>query len=387
MTMALMILVNNPGSWSHIHPPLRHASWHGWTITDWVFPFFLFIVGAAIPFALGRRLDEGAQRGPIVRKILIRGTLLWIIGLGLACLRWLITTDGLDFAVGEWPWGELRILGVLPRIGICYAIAGLLFVATRPRTQVLIGAGILAAYWPLIAYTPNPDLAAPAGSLPMDAAGTHIGAWVDQTVLGAGHIWSGSKVYDPEGIVSTLPAVVTVLFGVFAGRLLRRRDRGPTTKSLALLGAGLVCTAVGLAWDQVLPINKPLWTSSYTVFTAGCAMGILGLCHLVFDALGARAAATRALAKPFVIYGVNALLVFVGSAVASHIVRKWCRFTVVRDGTATDVSVQQWLFQDVFRDSWGLSAVNASLGYALAWITVWFAILAVLYRFKIIWKI
>lgn len=386
-TIALMILVNNPGSWAKEagYEHLRHAAWHGWTATDWVFPFFLFIVGVAIPFALGRRLEDSGK-GAAIRKVIWRGSLLWLIGLALACLRWLITEDGLSFAVTEWPWHKLRILGVLPRIGICYALAGLLFLTTRPRTQALLAVGILLAWWPLVAYAPNPDVPTPEGALPMDDQATHLGAWLDQMLLGTDHIWVGSKVYDPEGILSTPTALVTVLLGAFAGRLLRSQRSAPS-KALALMLTGAAGIALGLAWDQVLPLNKPLWTSSFTVFTGGCAAVGLGTCYLLFDAIGPRLPALRALARPGVIYGVNALLVFVGSAIGSHMVRKWTRIAVEREGGPTEVNLTTYLYRDVFSDAWELSPKDASLAYAVCWVGAWFVILAVLYRFRIIWKI
>src|SRR5215471_7646114 len=282
LTVAGMVLVNNPGTWRAIYPPLRHADWHGWTPTDLIFPFFLFIVGVAIPFALGRRLAEGAARGAIVAKIVRRSVIIFALGLVLHFV------SSLDLAT-------IRIPGVLQRIGVCYLIAAVLFVTTTRRTQVVIA---LLGYWAALTLIPVPGFG--VGDLGKEG---NLAAWLDRTVLGP-HIWRIGKVYDPEGILSTIPAIVTTLLGVFTGVFIRgERPMGRTAQ--ALLGLGAVGLVVGLVWSLWFPINKSLWTSSYVVFTAGAALIALAACYWLIEIRR-----STWWTPPFAILGVNALAVF-----------------------------------------------------------------------------
>ena len=351
-TIAGMILVNNPGSWGAIYAPLRHAAWHGCTPTDLVFPFFLFMVGVAVPLALGRRVDaSGGARAAVVPKVLRRGALLFAFGLILA-------------GFPSYDLSTIRVLGVLQRIALCYVAAALLFLFTAPRFQVAVLFACLLGYWALLALTPVPGHGAPDL-----ASDTHnIAAWVDRAVLGVHTYRKGP--YDPEGILSTIPALGTTLFGVLAGALLRRgAPVASVARTLAL--AGGVTAAVGLGWGQVFPLNKPLWTSSYATFTAGLAMLALAACLALFD-LGGERAWRRRLARPFEVFGQNAILVFVGSGLLARCVgRLW----TLSDGRTW----QQAAFAGL-RDTLGMSAVNASLAYALLWVLAWYLVLEVLYR-------
>jgi len=359
-TIAGMILVNNPGSWGAIYAPLRHAAWHGCTPTDLVFPFFLFMVGVAIPLALGRRVEasdgapgvaSGSARVAVLPKVLRRGVLLFALGLVLA-------------GFPTYDLATIRIMGVLQRIALCYVAAALLFLFTPPRAQVWALGACLAGYWALLALTPVPGHGAP--DLGSD---THtIAAWIDRVVLGVHTYRKGP--YDPEGLLSTLPALGTTLFGVLSGDLLRRgAPVASVARTLAL--AGGVTAAVGLGWAQVLPLNKPLWTSSYATFTAGLALCSLALCLAVFD-LGEDRPWRRRLARPFEVFGQNAILVFVGSGLLARCVgRLW----TLSDGRTLQQAAFVWL-----RDSVGLAPVNASLAYALLWVLGWYVVLEVLYR-------
>src|SRR5688500_14105220 len=237
LTVAGMVIVNNPGTWRAVYPPLRHADWHGWTPTDLIFPFFLFIVGVAIPFAL----EPGGTRGTIAH---VRRRAAIIFALGLA----------LNAAWGFDP-ATMRIPGVLQRIAVCYLLAALLFLATRWRTQAIVAAALLVGYWAAMTLVPVPEHG--AGDLGKEG---NLAGWIDRTLLGD-HVWRVSRVYDPEGILSTLPALATVLLGVLAGHWLHT-SRTPAHKSVGLLAAGVAGTGIGLLWGAWFPINKSLWTSS-----------------------------------------------------------------------------------------------------------------------------
>jgi len=358
-TIAGMILVNNPGSWSHIYAPLKHAAWHGCTPTDLVFPFFLFMVGVSIPLALGLRVDaaDGSARAA-VPKVLRRGLLLFALGLVLA-------------GFPKYDLATIRVMGVLQRIALCYVGAALLFLFTRPRTQGAVLLVCLLGYWPLLTLTPVPGHGAPD----IGSQAHHIAAWVDRAVLGV-HTYRGG-VYDPEGLLSTMPALATTLFGVFVGALLRG-TAAPRNTARTLAIAGIALTALGWLWGLVFPLNKPLWTSSYAVFTGGLAMLSLAACVVVFD-VGADSRAKRLVARPLTVFGVNAITVFVGSGILARCVgRLW----KLDDGRTLQQALYAWL-----QAAPGLAPVQASLAYALLWICGWTLVLEVLYRRGIVLKV
>ncbi|MFO1052405.1 MAG: heparan-alpha-glucosaminide N-acetyltransferase domain-containing protein [Planctomycetota bacterium] len=351
VTIAAMILVNNPGTWGAIYAPLEHAKWHGWTPTDLIFPFFLWIVGVAIVFALGGRVERGEPQAAVVRKILRRAATLIAIGIGIGLFPEVFWAPGETFA-------KLRFPGVLQRIGVCYAVASILFLRCRPRALAWIGAVILCVYWPLLALTPVPGLGAADLAVPAQS----IAAWLDRSVFGPSHIWISAKVYDPEGILSTLPAIVTVLFGIAAGRIVRS-DLPLEQRIARLMVRGFALASLGVVWDWFFPINKALWTSSYVVFTAGLASCAFGVALWVCDVLG-----RRRLAEPFRIYGVNAITVFVGSALLGRVLAK----------TSFGVDTRAFLYRNLCT-SW-LSGERASLCWALLWVSGWFVVLRVMDR-------
>ena len=359
LTIIGMILVNNPGNWNYVYAPLLHAEWHGWTPTDLIFPFFLFIVGVVIPLALGRRLTAGTSVRVLLRKVTIRS--LMLIGLGLFL-------SGFPFALfGPRSFERLleawRFPGVLQRIGVCYFFAALLFMSVsesrRRRTIGLWIVVLLLGYWLLMTLVPVPGVGAPD----LDSKGDHLAGWLDRAVFGE-HVWVSSKVYDPEGLLSTLPALATTLFGVLAGLLLtgggEGRTEGTVHKVARLFVGGSVLVMAGYVWNWFFPINKALWTSSYAVFTAGVAACALALCVWFFDIQG-----HRKLARPLEIYGVNAITVFVGSGLLAK------TLIYVKVG---ERSLQSVIHQTLFA-SW-LPAYAASLAYALTWIAGWFFVLA-----------
>jgi predicted acyltransferase len=360
-TIAGMILVNNPGSWSHVYWPLRHAEWHGWTPTDWVFPFFLFIVGVSVTLALSRRAEQAGTKRDLYLKIARRTLVIIALGLLLA---------GFPF----FDFSTIRVTGVLNRIAVCYFFAAVIFLNTGWKKQLLITAALLAGYWLLVALVPAPGYV--AGDLSKEGS---VVSFVDRKLLG-NHIWKGGgRVYDPEGILSTLPAIATTLCGVLAGRWMRR-TRDDYERAAGMFAAGVVCVMMGWAWNAWLPINKPLWTSSYVVFTAGWALLLLALCHWLIDIKGC-----RRWSLPFVVFGVNALAVFVltGLAARAMTIKEWWSLPRL-DGTR-GANLQTYIYQHLFA-SW-LSPANASLAYALCFVLLWLGLMAILYRKRIFIKV
>jgi predicted acyltransferase len=356
LTIAGMVLVNNPGTWSSIYWPLEHAEWNGWTPTDLVFPFFLFIVGVSITLAFERRVEEGSVKRDLYLKVL-RRTLI-IFGLGLFL-------NGFPF----FHLSDIRIPGVLQRIAVCYLIASLVFLTTKIRTQLVIAVGLLIVYWILMTRIAAPGFA--AGDLSKEGS---LASYIDRVVFGP-HIWKQGKVYDPEGILSTVPAIATTMFGALTGHWLRS-ERPPYEKVAGLFVAGAVGVMLGWAWNPFFPINKALWTSSYVLFTAGLALQLLALCYWLVDIKR-----FRRWAWPFVVFGVNAIALFVGTGLMA----KSMGLLKLPDSDGTKISSQEWIFQNLFL-SWA-SPVNASLAYAISFIVLWLFLMWLLYRKRIFIKV
>jgi predicted acyltransferase len=357
ITIAGMVLVNNPGSWSHIYWPLDHAEWHGWTPTDLIFPFFLFIVGVAIPLAFARRLEAAGSRRALFMKV-IRRTLI-IFGLGL-------------FLAG-FPYFHLstmRIPGVLQRIAVCYFFAAIIFLTTRARTQLIILIVLLVVYWLLMTRVPVPGF----GSGDLGKEG-NLAAYMDRAVFGV-HVWAQAKVYDPEGLLSTMGALATTLMGVLTGQRLRCATRTPVEKVAAMFVAGAFCIMAGWTWNAWFPINKALWTSSYVLFTGGIALQFLALCYWLIDIKG-----YLTWTKPFVIFGVNALALFVGSGIMARLLT----LIKVPRGDGSRPALKTVLHNAMFA-SWA-SPINASLLFAIAFILIWLFLMWLLYRKKIYIKV
>lgn len=359
LTVALMILVNNPGSWAHIHPPLRHAIWHGWTPTDLVFPFFLFAVGVAISLSFARRRAAGAGRGALVRKIVLR-TLI-IFGLGLLL-------NGFPFFDLE-SW---RLWGVLQRIAVCYLGAGLTVVLARTtQWRIVVLLGFLLIYELLMRVSLIDGWG--GGSF---ALADNFVRWVDLGWPGADHLYQGTGMpFDPEGLVSSLPATAGTLAGFMAGEYVRgEQPLGQRLRNLAL--AGLAFVAAGLLLGMFEPINKQLWTVSYTILTTGLALLTLASCAWWIDVRG-----QRRWVSPAIVFGSNALLAFVGSGLLARILG----LVKVSGADGSRLSLKAAVYTGVLRPLAG--PVNGSLLYAVATIVLWWAVLWVLYRRRIFIKI
>lgn len=356
LTVAAMILVNNPGSWSHIYAPLKHAPWHGCTPTDLIFPFFLFIVGVAITYALsGAKAAAGGHR-TVLLKVLRRSLVLFAIGLFLGLFP-------------KFDFEHLRIPGVLQRIAVVFFFCSLLFLKTRWQTRAWIMAGLLLLYWALMTLVPVPGI----GEANLEPA-TNLGAWIDNSLL-HGHLWSQSKVWDPEGLLSTLPALVTGLAGVRTGEWLRS-GRGEEEKTVGLFAAGSLALILGLAWDLVFPLNKALWTSSFVLYTAGWALLVLALLYWFVDVKGYRAAT-----PPLLAFGMNAI----GAFILSGLLPKIFNLIQVNGPAGESMGVRQY-FQQTFLVPY-FSPLNASLLGAVLFLLLCFLPVWMLYKRRLILKV
>ncbi len=312
-TIASMMLVNNAGNWDHVYEPLEHAPWHGWTFTDTIFPFFLWIVGVAIPFSLGRKLDEGGDRSSLVLRILKRSLILIGIGIALNSLTYFLSVflsprhEGFGYWMNQLV-EHVRYPGVLQRIGVCYLFASLIFLNTKLRGLILWTIGLLAFYWVLMKCVPVPGY----GTGVMDLHG-NFSEFVDMMVFN-GHVFRDSTTYDPEGVISTIPAIATTLFGILTGQFLRCEKTNPTEKTAWLFTVGSVLIFASGLMSFWMPINKRLWTSSYSVLMAGLAMNVFAIYYWLVDVKG-----YQKWAKPFAIYGMNAITVFILAGVLGRL--------------------------------------------------------------------
>jgi len=348
LTIAAMILVSAPGTWEAVYWPLDHATWNGWTVADLVFPFLLFAMGAAVPVALARRRTAPKH---LWRHIFRRALVLFAIGL---------TLNALDPSA-HLSLSTFRIPGVLQRIAIVYLVVAWLTEQTSPRTQAVVALVALVGYWAAMMLIPVPG--AGPGVLTPDG---NLAAFVDRGVLGR-HLVHGT--WDSEGVLSTIPSIVTALMGVLAGRWLMRAPR-PRHESVWLFLIGLGVTIIGLLWDRVFPINKNLWTSSFVMLSGGLAISTLALCHWLLDVRG-----WRGWSAPFAALGRNALAAYVLSVGVDNLITRW---NLVPRGASIKWELYWYGF-----GSWLTSCCRvetASLAYALVYTAVWTALATVAYR-------
>ena len=351
-TIAGMLLVNNPGTWSAIYDPLEHAAWHGWTPTDLIFPFFLFIVGITTHLS---------KKEP--KSIVRRGVIIILLGLLLNAFPffWWGKIAGVEeptfWERVVYRFEHLRFAGVLQRIGIVYIAAALIALRASRKQLVIIIAAILLGYWAILSLGP------------LEPPEATIAARVDRAVLGENHIWSSSKTWDPEGPLSTIPAIATALLGVLAATWINDRV-------IDLFGAGALGMVIGWLWGFFFPINKALWTSSYVVFTAGFAAVALATCIWLIDIRG-----YKRWAKPLVVYGVNPMVAFVGSGIMARLIVSLIKI----DYHGKTTPLQQVTYKAVF-EPW-FTPEFASLLWALSFVLLWLGILWLLYRRNIILKV
>ena len=363
LTVAAMILVNNPGSWSTIYAPLKHAEWNGCTPTDLIFPFFLFIVGVSISYALGSKKDNTSQ-SKLLFTALKRALILFGLGLFLNLFP-KVFIDPIEAL------STVRIPGVLQRIAIVFFVTALIFIKTNQKTQIRLFFGILIAYWALMTLVPVPAI----GYANLEKE-TNLGAWLDRTILTEAHLWKSAKTWDPEGILSTLPAVATGLFGVLIGTWLRRKDREESVKISWIFSIGILAVILGLIWDLCFPINKALWTSSFVLYAGGLATIGLALCYWLIDVQGYKKGTT-----PFVVYGVNAITVFFLSGLIPRILS----MIMVTMPDGTPVNSRIWMYETFYTPYF--TPINASLAGAVTFILIWLLILWIMFKKDIIVKV
>jgi|TARA_B100000809_G_scaffold67103_1_gene64002 predicted acyltransferase len=357
-TIALMILVNTPGTWGHVYAPLRHAQWHGCTLTDLVFPFFLFIIGVSMRFSFEKY--EFCKWGPLFKKVVWRTITIFTIGLLL---------NAFPFVRQDWDWSHFRIMGVLQRIALAYIMASFIVVRADIIGIVKISLGLLFGYWILLMgygwYS----------GLDPYALKSNLILIVDAYIFGENHLYGGTGIaFDPEGLLSTIPSIVTVLIGFLVGTMIKTaEDHKDNTQRMAVLGALLII--FGWGWGFVFPINKQLWTSSYVLYTSGIATVVLaGLIWLV-DVKG-----LKTWTKPFVIFGANAIFLYAASGIWVKILLK---ISFELDGKM--ISGYGYLYQTVFQPFAG--DLNGSFLFALFHVFMFWLILAWMYRKKIFIKI
>lgn len=355
-TVCLMILVNNPGSWSHIYAPLEHAPWHGLTPTDLVFPFFLFAVGNAMSFVMPR-LEAGGNAA-FWKKIVKRSALIFFIGLFLNWWPFVKWSDG-ELIFRQWvdpenPGNGVRILGVLQRIALCYFFASVILFYLKPQKAFLTGLLLLLLYW-VLCYTAHP-------TDPYSLNGW-FGTALDKKILGVAHLYKGEGIpFDPEGLMSTLPAIVQVIFGYLAGDYIQKKGKNFEMLS-GLYAAAVALLITGFCWDMVFPINKKIWTSSYVVYTSGLAILTIATMIYLIEFKNAKGWLSRF----FDVFGKNALFVFALSA----FLPKGLALIRLENG----INPWNWLYKKVLIHTPG-APENGSLLYALAvisfmWLICW----------------
>jgi predicted acyltransferase len=409
LTVLMMTIVNNPGSWSTVFPPLLHAEWNGCTPTDLVFPFFVFIMGAAIPLAIPTKKFDGEM----FEKILTRSLRIICLGLflnffnsieilGLTGISLLVIRLLLTFAVGYALMGnfsakvklilalvlfstflilaysgissftQVRLPGVLQRIGIVYFFATLLYLLTSTKKQFITIAILLLGYWALMTLVPIPGMGHPNLN-----AGTNLATWVDTLFL-ENHMYIATKTWDPEGVLSTLPAIATGLLGVIIGQTLGSSvSQNEKAKKMGLIS--LILIVSGLLWSLVFPLNKSLWTSSYVLFTAGLATLFLTILYYIIDIKKIQKGT-----KPFLMWGVNPMLVFFASGI---IPRSLAMIQFPNPKLVGEtINLQRYLYEFWIAPLFS-NPMMASLAGALIYVLIWHGILYLFYQNKKILKV
>jgi len=368
-----MILVNNPGSWSHIYSPFKHANWHGWTPTDLVFPFFIFIVGIAISLSIGKQLSSNTSKLQIINSSALRMLKLLLLG-------WFLALFLYRFGDSNFNWIEdklymIRYMGVLQRIGIVYFCTVLLFLFCRPRTLAIWAVSLMLVYTVLMQFVPYADA---TGNIYQGLwiKGNNFSAWLDHNLLGAGHVYSQSSPFtsDPEGILSTLPAISSCLSGVLIGIYLQRskeRSRPLQSQMSTLLIIGISTVLAGQLLNLWIPINKPLWTPSYVLLSSGLACLVLAFCIYLIDIKQ-----YRQWAAPFVVFGANAIAFYMFAGITGRLLIMI---------PVADTTLKAWIYSYLYTPLFG--QLNGSLAFAISFLVVSYIVMHWMYRKNIFWKV
>lgn len=389
MTVAGMILVNNPGTWGSIYPPLRHAAWAGCTPTDLVFPFFLFVVGAAMAFSFAK-YSEGLN-ATSVKKLIKRGILIFLVGLGLNAFPFYPTSP--DPELTFWGnladyWGHVRIVGVLQRIAMCYILGGLVALWLKSTKKIIISMGLLMGLHWLILFLIG-DHSAPlvngaAGSFSLAGQNADV---IDLAIFGESHIYKGFGIpFDPEGLLGALSGACTVLLGYLIGNKIRNTESKIDVVA-QLYTIGMLCLAGGLVWSLCYPIIKALWTGSYVLYAGGWSILMLAFFIYLIDVKGKEKIFT-----PFKALGMNPLFAFVMAGLFAKILGrmiKWTSMITLADGSVKEKtwSVLSWFYNNVCVAIVGESNELSSLIYALVYVAVFTAMAMFLYKKKIVIKL
>ncbi len=366
LTIALMLLVNDPGDWHHVYAQLDHSAWNGCTLTDLVFPTFLFVMGCSIVFSMQARLVKGDSRAQLAKHVVRSGVALLLLGWFLAAMPYFHVT-------------HLRLYGVLPRIALCALFAGLICLQVR-RWQLLalVTVILLAGYWALMRFVPVPEYGMPVRDVPLLDPDGNLAAWLDRS-LHIGRLYERTR--DPEGLLSTLPAIATTLLGALAGYWLRAATPA-RRKTLAILGAAAVLLAAGWLWGHWFPINKKLWTSSYVLLCTGWALLALAPLYWLLDVARAqeRMVVVRAAIWPWLVFGSNAI-----AAYSIGVVLENAAFLVHVPHDHTPTTLWTWIYEVGF--SRGGSTLNTSLAFAVVFVCACFVPVWVLWRKRIFLKL
>lgn len=370
LTITAMVLVNNPGSWSYVYPPMLHAQWHGWTPTDLIFPFFVFIVGVSISIVMNREMAKGTDKLELIKNAGIRGAKLFALGLFLALFYY-------NFSDPAFSWVEqqlqsIRVMGVLQRLGLAFFLTVPLVLYFKPRGRIIWIAVLLLGYWAALTWVPygKPGQTY-VGHLEF---GNNLTAWIDSQVFAAKHLYYRDALpfaFDPEGLFSTLPAIAGALAGVFTGDLLMNKQKSLTEKTSKMISIGLILIVLGEIWGWVFPINKSIWTSSFVVMSTGWALLILGVLTILIDIKG-----HKRWTAPFVVFGANAIAFYMFSAILARL------FTMV---PVAETSLHGWLYTQIYQPLFG--NFNGSLMFAITFCLVCYLVMHYLYKKQIFFKV
>lgn len=409
LTILLMTIVNNPGDWGNVYPPLLHAEWHGCTLTDLVFPFFVFIMGVAVPLAMPDKIYDETT----FNKILVRSLRMFCLGIffnffgkiqlfGLEGIPLLVGRLAITIAVGYALMGnfsskvknilafsiliiyfflaysgieayhDVRLPGVLQRIAIVYFVVSLLYLKTSQKTQIITGAILLLGYWAVMTLIPVPGF----GTANLDK-GTNLAASLDSVLL-KGHMYRGTVTWDPEGILSTLPSIVNGIIGLLIGQILMR-EISKTQKATKMAITGIALIITGLLWNIVFPINKSIWTSSYVLYTTGLAATFLSILYYVIDIADYKKGF-----KPFLIWGVNPMIVFFTSQIIPQAL-VMIEFQNPHN-PEEKINLLSYLYGFGIAPFF-INPMTASLAGALVYVCIWTFILWIFYKNKLIFKV
>jgi predicted acyltransferase len=360
ITIAFMILVNNAGSGRFAYWPLKHSEWNGWTPTDLVFPSFLLLAGISIVYSTAARTARGESKGVLLLHVFRRAVILIAIGV-------------LVHGYPDFPWATLRIYGVLQRIALCYLVASILYLWSR-RAATLAGIAVacLLGYWILMRWVPVPGFGLPVRDIPLLDKDMNWVAFVDRLVF-PGRLYE--KVRDPEGLLSTIPAIGTTLFGVLTGIWLRT-TRSMSNKAGGLLAASVSGIAMGSLWGIWFPINKKLWTSPFVLFAGGCTLLLLAICYLLIEIKKRDGAWTY----PWKVFGSNAIAVYIFAELLESTLNA---IRLTRPGGTS--SLKEFIYQRIY-----YPIINPSFGsllYSLSFVLICFLPIAVLYKKRIFIKL